>query len=65
VPDVVGKSWQEAKQILADQGFKVKFKDGASEILSALPGSSVKDTNPKAGKSVDKGTTVTVSLRYG
>jgi eukaryotic-like serine/threonine-protein kinase len=65
MPDVTGKSWQEAKQILADQGFKVKFKDGASEILSALPGSSVKDTNPKAGRSVDKGTTVTVSLRYG
>jgi eukaryotic-like serine/threonine-protein kinase len=67
VPDVVGMTWSKAKAILAEQGFKVKFKDdNQSEFLSALAGvSTVKSIDPKAGATVDKGSTVTVALRVG
>jgi serine/threonine protein kinase/beta-lactam-binding protein with PASTA domain len=63
VPDVVGQTWAVAKKALTDAGFKIKFKNGPSEFLSAAPNSAtVSSINPKAGTTVDKGSTVTVGL---
>jgi beta-lactam-binding protein with PASTA domain len=67
VPDVVGKNWRQAKQILADQGFNdVRFKNPISEFLSSVPdNSTVKSIDPKAGSTVDKGSRVTIALQAG
>ncbi len=66
VPDVVGKTWRQAEQILKDAGFVITFRNGLSEYLSGVPDSStVKSTDPEGGKKVDKGSTVTVALQAG
>ncbi|MET4780690.1 Stk1 family PASTA domain-containing Ser/Thr kinase [Glaciihabitans sp. UYNi722] len=66
VPDVVGKTWTVAKQVIADVGLQVKFKNGISEFLSAAPNSvTVSSVNPKADETVDKGSTVTIALQAG
>ena len=61
-----GETWRQAKQILADQGFKVKFKNPISEFLSSVPdNSTVKSIDPRPGSTVDKGSTVTIALQAG
>ena len=63
VPDLVGQLWSDAKKALTDAGFSIKFKnDGFSEFLSTLPSSRVRSINPAAGTTVDKGSTITVTL---
>ena len=62
VPDVVGKRWAEAKQLLTDSGFVPKFKNGASEALSGIPFARVSKIDPGAGAVIDKGSTITVTL---
>ena len=63
VPDVVGQLWSDAKKVLTDAGFSIKFKnDGFSEVLSQFPFPRVKSINPAAGTTVDKGSTITVTL---
>jgi len=64
VPDVVGKTWADAKKILTDAGFQIRFKSGNDQVLSTLNGSTVKSIDPRPGTTVDKGSTVTVSLRF-
>jgi serine/threonine-protein kinase len=57
VPDVTGKSSQEAKQILEAAGLQV-------ETSSWITGDRVVGQTPKPGKVVDQGTTVKVLLSF-
>ena len=63
VPNVIGMDWATAKKTLTDAGFQIKFKDHNSEVLATLSGSTVKSIDPGVGRTVDKGSTVTVSLK--
>jgi serine/threonine-protein kinase len=66
VPNVIGMDWPSAQKALTDAGFQIKFKDHNSQVLATqVPGSTVKSIDPGAGKTVDKGSTVTVSLKFG
>jgi eukaryotic-like serine/threonine-protein kinase len=64
VPDVTGKRWNNAKKTLTDLGFKValngKDRALADSFLADL--ATVKSTDPKPGKAIDKGSTVMVDL---
>ena len=63
VPDVVGQLWSDAKKALTEAGFSIKFKnDGVSQLISDFPFARVKAINPGAGTTVDKGSTITVTL---
>jgi beta-lactam-binding protein with PASTA domain/tRNA A-37 threonylcarbamoyl transferase component Bud32 len=66
VPDVVGKVWADAKKALTDAKFQIAFKNGNSQTLAnSLPNAAtVKSVDPGVGKTVDKGSTVTVSLQF-
>jgi serine/threonine-protein kinase len=65
VPNVIGMDWPTAQKALTDAGFQIKFKDHSSEVLATqVPGSTVKSIDPGVGKTVDKGSTVTVSLKF-
>ena len=57
VPDVGGKSAAEAKRILAAAGLKV-------ETSSWITGDRVVGQTPKAGETVDQGTTVKILLSF-
>jgi serine/threonine protein kinase/beta-lactam-binding protein with PASTA domain len=61
VPDVVGKSWIDAKPILVDAGFDLSYPAGA-DIVPALV--TVTATNPAAGTSVPRGSKLTVSVSF-
>jgi serine/threonine protein kinase/beta-lactam-binding protein with PASTA domain len=64
VPDVVGQTWAAGKKMLTDAGFKIKFADGISELISIAPNSAiVKSIQPGTGTQVDKGSTVVVTLK--
>lgn len=60
VPDVVGDSWYEAKQTLLDAGFVLDYDKRADLLPSAV---EVRKTDPKAGTTVDKGSTIEVSFK--
>ena len=63
VPAVVGQTWAQAKQVLTDAGFKIRFNNSRSQDLSALPGvATVKSIDPGVGTTVLTGSTVTVTL---
>ncbi len=66
VPNVVGMVWADAKKALTDAGFQIAFKNGGSQALAAsLPNAAtVKSIDPGAGKTADKGSTVTVALQF-
>ena len=55
VPNVLGKSYNEAVQTLSDEGFEVVFE-------GEIENSTVTAQNPKYGVSVDAGSEVTVTL---
>ncbi|WP_066595064.1 Stk1 family PASTA domain-containing Ser/Thr kinase [Cryobacterium arcticum] len=57
VPDVVGQGWSEAKNTLTDLGFKLSYNPGADAIAALL---SVASTDPVAGTSLPKGSTITL-----
>ncbi len=61
VPNVVGKTWATAKQILTDAGFKLDYKSAADLVASSV---TVTKTNPVGGTVVDKGTTVKVNFGF-
>jgi beta-lactam-binding protein with PASTA domain len=61
VPDVVGKSWLDAKSLLENAGFKLSYPAGA-DIVPALV--TVTAVNPKAGTMLPKGSSVTVSVSF-
>jgi hypothetical protein len=61
VPDVVGKQYGDAEDTLEDAGLKVERKDEASSEQA----DTVVGQDPDAGTSVEKGTTVTLSVSAG
>jgi serine/threonine-protein kinase len=66
VPNVIGMVWATAKKTLTDAGFQIAFKNGGSQALAnSLPNAAtVKSIDPGVGKTVDKGSTLTVSLQF-
>lgn len=59
IPDVVGKSWADAKKALSDAGFKLKY----SAIADVAPGSFVvSKVSPAGGTQAPKGSTITVNF---
>jgi serine/threonine-protein kinase len=59
VPDVVGKTWAVAKQILTDAGFTLDYNKFADVAPTTF---FVSKTNPKAGTVVDKGSKIKVNF---
>jgi serine/threonine-protein kinase len=59
VPDVKGKSFEEASSQLQAKGFQVQRNDQVTD--SADPGTVVKQ-DPGAGSKIDKGSTVTLAV---
>ena len=57
VPNVVGVGWSEAKDTLINLGFKLSYNPGADAIAALL---SVEATDPAAGTSLAKGSTITM-----
>ncbi len=64
VPDVKGMSIEEAEETLEDEGFVVADKDVEEYSEDILEGNVI-STDPKAGHSVKKGTTVTLHVSKG
>lgn len=60
VPSVLGKSLDEAKQILEGDEYKFVVKTKTQE--STEDPNTVLDQNPKLGKEVEKGSTVTLTI---
>lgn len=64
VPDVLGKTEQEAKKIIEDSGLKVDVKKAASgDCPASLPAGSVCKQKPSAGEFVAPGSTVTIWVK--
>jgi eukaryotic-like serine/threonine-protein kinase len=63
VPDVVGKSFDEAKTALA--GIKMDVPDAAQAWSETVPEGQVIATSPKAGTVLRPGTAVTVTVSKG
>ena len=59
VPDVVGKNWADAKKLLTDAGFKLKYSAIADVAPSAFVVSKV---TPGVGQSAPKGSEVSVNF---
>jgi eukaryotic-like serine/threonine-protein kinase len=62
VPDVTGADQVEATQTLNNAGLRVQK---ASRASSSVPAGSVIDSNPGAGASVARGSTVTINVSTG
>jgi serine/threonine-protein kinase len=60
VPDVVGKSWYEAKKTLLEAGFTLDYDARADLLPSAV---EVRRTDPEAGTTVDKGSRIHIEFR--
>lgn len=65
IPDVIGKTWTEAKPILEEAGFTIVLDDITSNALALTnpDAAIVTKLTPSAGSTVDKGSTVKVKLR--
>ncbi len=62
IPDVIGKSYAEAKSILDEKGFNVeKADDSANTVVK----DQVVSTNPGAGNRAKAGSTITVYVSNG
>jgi serine/threonine-protein kinase len=61
VPDVTGKTQQQASQILVSDGFKVAVNPQTQQQAGTPPGSVVSQ-DPTGGSSAKKGSTVTITL---
>jgi serine/threonine-protein kinase len=59
VPDVLGQTWDKAKQTLIDAGFSLDYNFGA-DLAPGLV--RVTGTNPSPGTMVPKGSTLTVTF---
>ena len=64
VPDVAGKTVEKAESILEKKGFKVKDKVTEEESDKVDEGKVIR-TNPKAGRTVKKGATITLVVSKG
>ncbi|MFD5863935.1 Stk1 family PASTA domain-containing Ser/Thr kinase [Agromyces sp. NPDC127015] len=60
VPDIVGKNWTEAKQLLTDAGFALDYNVLADIAPDAFVVSKV---TPEAGQNAKRGSTVTVNFQ--
>ncbi len=60
VPNVVGDSWDVAKAALTAAGFMLTYNHSADILPSAV---TVTGTDPSAGNSIPKGSTVTVHFK--
>ena len=59
VPDVVGQSWADAKQVLVDAGFDLQY-NGVADLL---PGSfKVSALSPEGGRLAPRGSTLRISF---
>ena len=63
VPDVTGKTADEARKILQDAGFQVQ--SGTAEYSDSVAKDRVARTNPAAGQSIPKNSVVTYYLSLG
>lgn len=61
VPNVVGKSEEQASKILEEIGYKVKVR----EVTSTKPEGEVIKQDPSAGEKAKKGDTITISVSNG
>ncbi len=64
IADVTNMTVEEAEEKLTDQGFKVASED-VEEYNDTIEEGKVIRTNPKAGRSVKKGTTITLYVSKG
>jgi beta-lactam-binding protein with PASTA domain len=64
VPDLAGATVDQARQRLADVGLKARFQDTGGGFFDQLLGGTpqVCDTTPPAGRQVDPGATVQVTV---
>ncbi|GAA3794837.1 Stk1 family PASTA domain-containing Ser/Thr kinase [Streptomyces coacervatus] len=60
VPNVTGKTLDEAKQILEGDGYNFNVKTKTEE--SSEPANTVLEQNPKLGKEVEKGSDITLTI---
>jgi membrane peptidoglycan carboxypeptidase len=63
VPDVRGKSPDEAKAILKEAGFEVRIADDPAQ--SQYPEGSVASTSPNGGSSAAEGSEITITISAG
>ncbi len=62
IPNLVGKTKESATETLTKAGLEVKYADAYSKTV---PEGSVVSSNPKAGATVPKGGTVTLTISLG
>jgi serine/threonine-protein kinase len=62
VPDVVGKSQEEAEQAVRDAGFKPDVEQAFSD---SVPAGDVISSSPEAGQQITKGRTVKLTVSQG
>lgn len=62
VPDVTGKTKDEATKTLSDAGFNVETEEAESENVEA---GKVVSSDPKAGQKVNSGSTITLTISTG
>jgi serine/threonine-protein kinase len=62
IPNLVGKTKESATESLTKAGLEVKYADAYSKTV---PEGSVVSSNPKAGATVPKGGTVTLTISLG
>jgi serine/threonine-protein kinase len=62
VPDVVGKSQEEAEQAVRDAGFKPDIEQAFSD---SVPAGDVISSSPGAGQQISKGRTVKLTVSQG
>ncbi len=64
IPDVIDKTWTEAKTLLEGAGFVIEFNGPFSALYATRPDEVVvQDLSPDGGKLVDKGSTIGVKLK--
>ncbi|HVW44925.1 MAG TPA: PASTA domain-containing protein [Amycolatopsis sp.] len=65
VPNVIGKSWDDARKLLQDKRLVAVAPDGRSMVGLTGPDSVVTDQSPESGARVAHGTRVTLWLERG
>jgi len=58
IPNVIGMSWSEGKQVLTDLGFKLNYNLAADAIAAII---SIKSTDPAAGTLAAKGSSISLT----
>lgn len=67
VPDVIGRTWDDARGVLLSKGLQAAGPDpdGPPLTAQAWPGATVRDQLPESGAKVPPGTTVRLWLNRG